>query len=58
MQDTFTNLNYDLVMTESVSLDQPTKDILTAEAVTLVEDAAYLVTLTNFSAFKEKNRYK
>ena len=45
-------------MTDNRTLDQPTKDILTAEAVTLVEDAAYLGTFTNFSAFKEKNRYK
>ena len=58
IQGTFTNLNYDLVMADSLSLDQPTKDILTQEAVTLIEDAAYLRTFNNFSAFREKNKYK
>ena len=45
-------------MTDSLTLDQPTKDILTQEAVTLIEDAAYLRTFNNFSAFRENNKYK
>ena len=45
-------------MADSLALDQSTKDILTQEAVTLIEDAAYLRTFNNFSAFREKNKYK
>ena len=41
-----------------MSLDQPTKDLLTQEAVTLIEDAAYLGTFNNFSAFRERNKYR
>ena len=45
-------------MADSLSLDQPTKDVLTQEAVRLIEDAAYQGTFNNFSAFREKNKYK
>ena len=55
---TFTNLNYDLVMADSLSLDGATKDLLTQEAVRLIENAAYQGTFNNFTAFREKNRYR
>ena len=56
-KNTFTNLNYDLMMLENMTLDNDTRDELTQFAVGLIQDQVYNEVMTNISKFEEENRY-
>ena len=56
-KNTFTNLNYDLMMLENMTLDNDTRDELTQFAVGLIQDHVYNEVMTNISKLEEENRY-
>ena len=56
-KNTFTNLNYDLMMLENMTLDNDTRDELTQFAVELIQDLVYNELMANISKFQEENRY-
>ena len=54
---TFTNLNYDLMMTENMTLDSDTKNALTQYAVELFHDYHFKEFLYNFSLFDNEMKF-
>ena len=56
-KDTFTDLNYDILMAENVTLDQKTRDELTDLALQLLWDQLHEETMTNLDQIEDKNRY-
>ena len=56
-KNTFTNLNYDLMMLENMTLDNDTRDELTQYAVGLIQDHVYNEVMNNISLIEEDNRY-
>ena len=56
-KNTFTNLNYDLKMTESMSLDNETRWELIFYAIKLIQDQQYEDFMSNLTAIEEENRY-
>ena len=56
-KNTFTNLNYDLMMLENMTLDNDTRDELTQFAVGLIQDQVYNEVMANISKLEEENRY-
>ena len=56
-KNTFTNLNYDLMMLENMTLDNDTRDELTQFAVGLIQDQVYYEILSNISLINVENRY-
>ena len=55
--NTFTDLNYDLLMTQNMTLDNKTKNQLTKYAVELLHDHLLDSIMTNLSYLDEKDRY-
>ena len=55
-ENTFTDLNYDLIKTKKVTLDEVKRENLTNFAVELINEAIYEETLANLNKIKEKNR--
>ena len=53
-KDTFTDLNYDILMAENVTLDQKTRDELTDLALQLLWDQLHEETMTNLSKIEDK----
>ena len=56
-KNTFTNLNYDLMMLENMTLDNDTRDELTQYAVGLIQDHVFNEVMNNISLIEEHNRY-
>ena len=56
-KNTFTNLNYDLKMTEGMSLDNETRRELIFYAIKLIQDQHYEDFMSNLTAIEEENRY-
>ena len=56
-KNTFTNLNYDLMMLENMTLDNDTREELTQFAVGLIQDHVHGELMANISKFEEENRY-
>ena len=56
-KDTFTDLNYDIMMAEDMTLDQKTRDELTDLALQLLWDQLHEETMANLSKIEDKNRY-
>ena len=56
-KNTLTNLNYDLMMLENMTLDNDTRDELTQFAVGLIQDHVYNEVMRNISKLEEENRY-
>ena len=56
-KNTYTDLNYDLMMTENMTLDNDTRAILTLYAVELLYDHIYENTMKNLSKIEEKDRF-
>ena len=54
---TNTDLNYDLKMTQNMTLDNDTRNELANFAVELLYDHLYDAIMTNLSMLEEKNRY-
>ena len=55
-KNTFTNLNYDLMMLENMTLDNDTRDELTQFAVGLIQEEIYK-DVKRISLIQEDNRY-
>ena len=56
-KNTFTNLNYDLIMTENMTLDNDTRNELIDFAEELLYEQLYDKIMTNISKFKDNDRY-
>ena len=56
-KNTFTDLNYDLMMTENMTLDNDTRQELAHYAVELLYDHLYEVIMQNMSKLEESDRY-
>ena len=56
-KNTFTNLNYDLMRMENLTLDNATRDELTKYAVQLLQEHVYDEVIRNLSLIEENNRY-
>ena len=56
-KNTFTNLNYDLMMLENMTLDNDTRNELVNYAVGLIQDNVYKQLLSNLSFLEEKHRF-
>ena len=56
-KNTFTNLNYDLMMLKNVTMDNDTKNELIEYAVGTIQDHVYNDIISNFSELQEENRY-
>lgn len=56
-KNTYTNLNYDLMMTKNMSLDNETRNHLAFYAMKLVDNPKFGELMRNFSMFHEENRY-
>ena len=56
-KDTFTDLNYDILMAENVTLDQNTRDELTDLALQLLWDQLHEETMANLSKIEDNTRY-
>ena len=56
-KNTFTDLNYDLMMTENTTLDNDTRDELTNYAAELLYDHLYDKIIRNLSKIEEEDRY-
>ena len=56
-KDTFTDLNYDLMMTENMTLDNDTRNELRNYALELMYDKLYGTIMTNLSKLQEDDRY-
>ena len=55
--NTYTNLNYDLLMTENLTLTNETRTILSTYAFELLHDSFYEGILTNLSLIEDPDRY-
>ena len=56
-KNTYTDLNYDLTMTENMTLDVETRNKLTDFAIEIVKDQFFDSMMEYFSKLKEENRY-
>ena len=56
-KNTFTNLNYDLMMLENMTLENDARDKLTQYAVGLIQDHNFKDLISNISLIEEENRY-
>ena len=56
-KDTYTDLNYDLMMTENMTLDNDTRNELMNYAVELLNKHSFDSLMTNLSKLQEKDRY-
>ena len=56
-KNTYTDLNYDLMMTENMTLDDDTKNELTSFATELLYDHLYEVIMRNMSKLEDNDRY-
>ena len=56
-KNTYTDLNYDLIMTENMTLDNDTRQELTNYALELLYDHLYDIMMRNLSKVEENNRY-
>ena len=56
-KDTFTDLNYDLMRTENMTLDNETRNELTIYALELLYDKLYDTIMSNLSRLEENDRY-
>ena len=56
-KNTYTNLNHDLMKTENVTLDIATRNQIASDAVGLIQNHSFHEYMTNFSVFRENNRY-
>ena len=56
-KNTYTNLNFDMMLTEHMTLDNGTRNELTQYAVGLIQDHVYNDIMTNISLLEEENRY-
>ena len=56
-KNTFTDLNYDLMMTEKMTLDNETREQLGNYAVRLLHDYLYDTIMKNLSLLEDKDRY-
>ena len=56
-KNTFTNLNYDLMMLDNMTLDNETRLELTQYAVGLIQEDIYKDVISNISKIQEKDRY-
>ena len=56
-KNTFTNLNYDLMMLENMTLDNDTRTELMEYAVGLIQEHVYNDLMSNLSLVKYDNRY-
>merc|ERR1712024_378101 len=53
-KNTFTNLNYDLMMLENMTLENDTRDELTQFAVGLIQEKVYNEVMANISRLEEE----
>ena len=56
-KNTYTNLNYDLMMTENMTLDDDTRNVLMNYAKELLYENLYEEIIKNISMVEENNRY-
>ena len=56
-KNTYTNLNYDLLMLKDMALNNDSRNELTQYAVGLIQDHVYNDIMTNISLLEEENRY-
>ena len=56
-KNTFTNLNYDLMMTRNMTIDDETRKDLAHYAMKLVDNLKFNEVMKNLSMFHEENRY-
>ena len=56
-KNTYTDLNYDLVMTENTTLDNDTRNELTDYAIQLLQDKLYDSIMANLSMLEDEERY-
>ena len=56
-KNTYTNLNYDLMMTENMTLDINTRNELRDFAVEMLWDLSFNETMANLEKIKDKDRY-
>ena len=56
-KNTFTNLNYDLMKTQNMTLDISSRNELTEYAVRLIRDNSFKEAMSNLSLMEEENRY-
>ena len=56
-RNTYTNLNYDLMMNENKTLDNDIRSGLIKYAVGLIQDYVYKDVMSNISLVNEENRY-
>ena len=56
-KNTYTDLNYDLMMTQNLTLDDDNRNDLSVYALELLYDHMYNTIMTNLSKLEEKDRY-
>ena len=56
-KNTFTNLNYHIMMTENVTMDKETRDEILNYALELVNQLKFKEVMKNLSILEEENRY-
>jgi len=56
-KNTYTNLNFDILMTENMTLDQENRDKLTTYAADLLQDYLFDAVMTNLSKLEDDDRY-
>ena len=56
-KNSFTDLNYDLIMTRNVALDNETKEELTEYAMEVIQDHIHDEVMANINRLVEENRY-
>ena len=56
-KNTFTNLNYDLMLLENMTFERDTRDELTHYAVEMIQDNVFNEVMRNLSLLEEENRY-
>ena len=56
-KNTFTNLNYDLMMLENMTLDNDTRNEMLDFAVGLIQEEVFKDLIANLSMIDERNRY-
>ena len=56
-KNTFTNLNYDLMMLENATLNNNTRNELTRDTMGLIQDYVFKEFIANISKLEEENRF-
>ena len=56
-KNTYTNLNYDLIMTKNISLDNETRNEFTFFAMNMIQDHNFKDVMSNISHLEEENRF-